>query len=136
MMKMTKEVKEILDKVRFTYHRSNNQTAHMFSDGNVKYNCKISYNGKSFQTTYQCNPQYSDMDKIKFDFVYCILLDKEAYDNALDEEDFANNLAMDYYEDKKEVKRIYKACQRASCKLDEMFSQEELNILDEFFREW
>ena len=135
-MEMSKEVKEILDKVSFTYHRSSNQTAHMFSEGHTKFSCKISYNGKSFQTTYQCNPQYSDMDKIKFDFVYCILLDKEAYDNALDEEDFANNLAMDYYEDKKEVKRIYKACQRASHKLDEMFSDEELDILDEFFREW
>ena len=135
-MEMTKEVKEIMNNVKFTYHQSNNQTSHMFSNGHVKYNCKISYNGKSFQTTYQCNPQYSDMDKIKFDFIYCILLDKEAYDNAMDEEDFANNLAMDYYEDRKEVKRIYKACQRASCKLNEMFSQEELEILDEFFREW
>lgn len=134
-MEMTKEVKNILDNVKFVYSKSNNQSAHMFSNGHVKYNCKISYNGKSFQTTYQCNPQYSDMSKIKFDFIYCLLLDKETYDNALDEEDFANNLAMDYYEDKKEVKRIYKACQRASCELDKMFSQEELEILDEFFRE-
>lgn len=135
-MKMTKEVKEILDKVKFTYRKSDNQTSHMFSDGHVKYNCKISYNGKSFQTTYQCNPKYSDMDKIKFNFVYCVLLDKETYDDSRDEEDFADSLAMDYYEDYKEVKRIYKACQRASCKLNEMFSQEELEILDEFFREW
>ena len=135
-MKMNKEVKEIMDNMKFTYRKSDNQTSHMFSAGHVKYNCKISYNGKSFQTTYQCNPQYSDMDKIKFDFVYCILLDKEAYDNALDEEDFANNLAMDYYEDKKEVDRIYKACERASRKLDEMFSNEELDVLDKFFREW
>ena len=135
-MEMTKEVKEIMDNIKFTYRKSDNQTAHMFSSGHIKYICKISYNGKTFQTTYQCNPQYSDMSKIKFDFIYCLLLDKETYDNALDEEDFANNLAMDYYEDKKEVKRIYKACQRASCKLDAMFSQEELDILDEFFREW
>ena len=135
-MEMTKEVKEIMDNMKFTYRKSDNQTSHMFSDGHVKYNCKISYNGKSFQTTYQCNPQCSDMDKIKFDFVYCVLLDKETYDNARDEEDFANSLAIDYYEDYKEVKRIYKACQRASCKLDAMFSQEELEILNEFFKEW
>ena len=135
-MKMNKEVKEIMDNMKFTYRKSDNQTSHMFSAWHVKYNCKISYNGKSFQTTYQCNPQYSDMDKIKFDFVYCILLDKEAYDNALDEEDFAASIGFDYYEDKKEVDRIYKACERASRKLDEMFSDEELNILDEFFREW
>ena len=135
-MEMTKEVKEIMDNIKFSYSKSDNQTSHMFSDGHVKYNCKISYNGKSFQTTYQCNPQYSDMDKIKFNFVYCVLLDKETYDNSRDEEDVANSLAMDYYEDYKEVKRIYKACQRASCKLNEMFSQEELKILDEFFREW
>ena len=135
-MEMTKEVKEIMNNVKFTYHKSNNQTSHMFSNGHVKYNCKISYNGKSFQTTYQCNPQYSDMSKIKFDFIYCLLLDKETYDNARDEEDFAASIGFDYYEDKKEVDRIYKACERASRKLDEMFSQEELDILNEFFREW
>ena len=135
-MKMTKEVKEILDNVKFTYRKSDNQTSHIFSAGHVKYNCKISYNGKSFQTTYQCNPQYSDMSKIKLDFIYCLLLDKETYDNARDEEDFANNLGMDYYEDKKEIERCYKACQRASEQLNRMFSDEELNILDEFFREW
>ena len=135
-MKMTKEVKEILDNVKFTYRKSDNQTSHMFSDGHVKYNCKISYNGKSFQTTYQCNPNYSDMSKMKFDFIYCVLLDKNTYDNSRDINDFANSLAMDYYEDYKEVKRIYKACQRASEQLDRMFSDEELNILDEFFREW
>lgn len=135
-MKMTKDVKNILDNVKFTYSKSDNQTSHMFSNGHVKYNCKINYNGKSFQTTYQCNPQFSDMSKIKLDFIYYVLLDKETYDNARDINDFAASIGMDYYEDKKEVNRCYKACQRASEQLDRMFSDEELEILNEFFREW
>ena len=135
-MKMTKEVKEILGKVNFTYHRSNNQTAHMFSEGHTKFDCKMTYGGASYQSTYQCNVHYSDMNNIKVDFMACVFMDKMSYDCFHDEEDFAANLGMDYYEDRKEVKRIYKACQRASCKLNEMFSQEELEILDEFFREW
>ena len=135
-MKITKEVKDILDKVRFNYHRSSNQTAHMFSEGHTKFNCKMTYKGKSYQSTYQCNMQYSNMNNIKIDFIACVFMDKMSYDCCRDEEDFAANLGMDYYEDKKEVNRCYKACQRASCKLNEMFSQEELEILDEFFREW
>ena len=135
-MKMTKEVKEILDKVRFTHYRSSNQTAHMFSEGHTKFNCKITYNGKSYQSTYQCNVQCSDMNNIKIDFIACVFMDKMSYDYCRDEEDFASNIGLDYYEDKKEIERCYKACQRASEQLDRMFSDEELNILDEFFREW
>ena len=135
-MEMTKEVKEIMDNIKFSYSKSDNQTANMFSSGHVKYNCKISYNAKSFQTTYQCNPNYSDMSKIKLDFIYCVFLDKNTYDNSRDMQDFAANIGLDYYEDRKEVNRCYKACERASRRLDEMFSNEELDVLDEFFREW
>ena len=135
-MEMTKEVKEIMDNVKFTYRKSNNQTSHMFSEGHIKFNCKMTYNGKSYQSTYQCNVQYSDMNNIKIDFIACVFMDKMSYDCCRDEEDFAANIGLDYYEDRKEVNRCYKACQIASCKLNEMFSQEELEILDEFFREW
>ena len=128
-MEMTKEVKEIVDNVKFVYSKSNNQSAHRFANGHGKYNWKRSYNGKSFQTTYQCNPNYSDMSKMKFDFIYCVLLDKNTYDNSRDINDFASNIGLDYYEDKKEIERCYKACQRASEQLDRMFSDEELNIL-------
>ena len=68
-MEMSKEVKEILDKVNFTYHRSNNQTAHMFSECHTKFDCKMTYGGVSYQSTYQCNVQYSDMNNIKIDFM-------------------------------------------------------------------
>ena len=135
-MEMTKEVKEIMDNVKFTYRKSNNQTSHMFSEGHTKFNCKMTYKGKSYQSTYQCNVQDSDMNNIKIDFIACVFMDKMSYDCCRDEEDFAANLGMDYYEDKKEIERCYKACQRASEQLDRMFSDEELNILDEFFREW
>ena len=135
-MEMSKEVKEILGKVSFTYHRSSNQTAHMFSEGHTKFDCKMTYGGVSYQSTYQCNVQYSDMNNIKVDFIACVFMDKMSYDCCRDEEDFAANLGMDYYEDRKEVNRCYRACQRASERIDEMFDSEELEILSEFFREY
>ena len=135
-MKMTKEVKEILDNVKFTYRKSDNQTAHMFSKGHTKFNCKMTYKGKSYQSTYQCNVQYSDMNNIKIDFIACVFMDKMSYDCCRDEEDFSANLGIDYYENKKEVNRCYKAGQRASEQLDRRFSDEERSSLDEFFREW
>ena len=135
-MEMTKEVKEIMDNVKFTYRKSNNQTSHMFSEGHTKFNCKMTYNGKSYQSTYQCNVQYSDMNNIKVDFMYCVFMDKMSYDCCSDEEDFAASLGMDYYEDRKEVNRCYIACKKASERINDMFNSEEFEILSEFFREY
>ena len=135
-MEMTKEVKEIMDNVKFTYRKSNNQTSHMFSEEHTKFNCKMTYNGKSYQSTYQCNVQYSDMNNIKVDFMYCVFMDKMSYDCCRDEEDFAANLGMDYYEDRKEVNRCYIACKKASERINDMFNSEEFEILLEFFREY
>ena len=135
-MEMTKEVKEIMDNVKFTYRKSNNQTSHMFSEGHTKFNCKMTYNGKSYQSTYQCNVQYSDMNNIKVDFMYCVFMDKMSYDCCSDEEDFAASLGMDYYEDRKEVNRCYRACKKASERINDMFNSEEFEILSEFFREY
>ena len=47
-MEMSKEVKEIMDRVNFTYHKSDNQTAHMFSEGHTKFDCKMTYRGVSY----------------------------------------------------------------------------------------
>ena len=135
-MEVTKEVKEIMDNVKFTYRKSNNQTSHMFSEGHTKFNCKMTYNGKSYQSTYQCNVQYSDMNNIKVDFMYCVFMDKMSYDCCSDEEDFAASLGMDYYEDRKEVNRCYIACKKASERINDMFNSEEFEILSEFFREY
>ena len=63
-------------------------------------------------------------------------MDKMSYDCCRDEEVCAAHLGMDYYEDIKEVNRCYRACQRASERVDEMFNSEELEILSEFFREY
>ena len=135
-MEMTKEVKEIVDNIKFNYRESNNQTAHMFSEGHTKFDCRMTYNGKSFQTTYQCNPNYSNMSNIKMDFIYSILLDKDAYDFCESAKIFADEYGYDYYEDKKEVDRIYRACKRTSERLEDIFTCEELDILQEFFREY
>lgn len=43
---------------------------------------------------------------------------------------------MDYYEDREEVNRCYRACKRASERINEMFNSEEIEILSEFFREY
>ena len=135
-MEMTKEVAEIIDKVKFTYHKSPNQTAHMFSEWHTKFVCKITYKGKSFQSNYQCNVGVSDMNNIKLDFMDAVFDDKDAYDFSRDDKEFAFIMGCDYYEDRKEVDRCYKGCMRASKGLGEMFNPEELEILGEFFRDY
>ena len=129
-------VTEILNEIKFQYSRASNQTAHMFSPNHTKFNCKIAYNDREYHSTYQCNVNYSDMNNIKVDFLSCVFADMSCYDCSRDEQDFASNLGYDYWEDRTEVNRCFRACQRASERMNEMFNDEELESLKVFFNNY
>ena len=129
-------VKMIFSRVKISYHRSANQTANMFSPNHVKYEVKITYNGKTYQSNYQCNPQVHDMENIKVDYLSCVFADMSCYDCSRDEQDFASNIGLDYWENRAEVNRCYKACKRASERMNEIFDCEELESLKVFFNNY
>lgn len=126
-------IEKIFEDIKFQYSRAANQTANMFSSEHTKFSCKMTYNGKSYQSNYQCNENYSDMDNIKVDFLSCVFADMSCYDCSRDEQDFASNIGLDYWENRAEVNRCYKACQRASERMNEVFDCEELESLKTFF---
>lgn len=130
--------KEIINNIKLYFSRSANQTAHMFSEGHVKYNCVMTYDGVTLRQTYQCNPSVHKTDRkgMLKDFLYCVLLDTQIYDDASNIDDFAESLGYDRWEDEKKVNRIWKACERESIRIHEMFNDEELEILNDYFKEW
>lgn len=129
-------IEKIFEDIKFQYSRAANQTANMFSSEHTKFSCKMTYNGKSYQSNYQCNENYSDMDNIKVDFLSCVFADMSCYDCSRDEQDFASNLGLDYWENRAEVIRCYNACKRASERMNEIFDCEELESLKVFFNNY
>ena len=129
-------IEKIFEDIKFQYSRAANQTANMFSPEHTKFSCKMTYNGKSYQSNYQCNENYSDMNNIKVDYLSCVFADMSCYDCSRDEQDFASNIGLDYWEDRAEVNRCYKACKRASERMNEIFDCEELESLKTFFNNY
>ena len=129
-------IEKIFEDIKFQYSRAANQTANMFSSEHTKFNCKMTYNGKAYQSVYQCNVSYSDMDNIKVDFLSCVFADMSCYDCSRDEQDFASNIGLDYWENRAEVTRCYNACKRASERMNDIFDCEELESLKTFFNNY
>ena len=129
-------IEKIFEDIKFQYSRAANQTANMFSPEHTKFSCKMTYNGKSYQSNYQCNENYSDMNNIKVDFLSCVFADMSCYDCSRDEQDFASNIGLDYWENRAEVNRCYNACKRASERMNEIFDCEELESLETFFNNY
>lgn len=129
-------IEKIFEDIKFQYSRAANQTANMFSPEHTKFSCKMTYNGKSYQSNYQCNENYSDMNNIKVDYLSCVFADMSCYDCSRDEQDFASNIGLDYWEDRAEVNRCYNACKRASERMNEIFDCEELESLKTFFNNY
>lgn len=129
-------IEKIFEDIKFQYSRAANQTANMFSPEHTKFSCKMTYNGKSYQSNYQCNENYSDMNNIKVDYLSCVFADMSCYDCSRDEQDFASNIGLDYWEDRAEVNRCYNACKRASERMNDIFDCEELESLKTFFNNY
>ena len=130
--------KEIINNIKFSFSRSSNQTAHMMSEGHVKFNCTMTYNGVTLRQTYQCNPSVhkTDREGMLKDFLWSVLLDTQSYDCSRNINDFCESLRYSRWEDEKEVNRIWKACERESIKIHEMFNDEELKMLNDYYKEW
>lgn len=122
---------KIYNDIKFSFSKAKNQTAHMFTPKHVKYNCKITYNDSFFSHSYQCNPYYYNMStkEVKKDFLTCLLQDAFAFLDSRNIQDFADEFGYDFYEDKKEVERIFHDCERTYTKLSYMFNEIEMNEL-------
>lgn len=130
------EMEKIYKEIKFAKTLAKNQTAHMFSKDHTKFNCTIFYNDKKYSSNYQCNVNFSktDNESMKQDFLHCCFLDAFGYINSQNIYDFSDEFGYDYYENPKEIKRIYSLCEKAYNKLSDMFG-EDFDDLNEYIEE-
>ena len=93
--------------------------------GNVKYYTR--YNASIMEREHRPN---------KMDILYCINSDANCYSCTQNFSDFCSEFGYDEYEDRAKAMRVYKSCQRALEKMFELFTPEELEILDKVFENY
>ena len=110
-----------LNKIKFT--RCNLGKSSMCSGD--KYRIYMCYNGK--KTSFIFHDNYKNKSGLK-DYLYCLLSDKNAYEFTRSNEDFMLEFG---YKTIREAKRIREACKRNGDKLSKLFTNEELDEIQE-----
>jgi hypothetical protein len=107
------------------------------------YKVVISYKGHEFETVFH-DSIYNYEHGIGLntdDVIYSILTDAWAYDSCRDVEDFGHEFGYDIYDEledgyNSELLRVYAECHKTSKSIHEMFSDSELDELNQEFAEY
>ena len=123
---LTQEQKNLLNEINTTktYIGKSDLTS-----GNA-YRVTLTRNGKSIGFIFNDNI-YNESDKN--DFIWSLLLDSQAYENARDLTDFM--LAF-CYDDYKQAKTIFDACKKQSNRLHKLFNDTEIETLEKIFENY
>ena len=124
----------MLNKIAFIYSESDNQQD-LFTPYHTRFDCAIQYgtNCEPYKFDYQCNTAHT-MPNIK-DVMYSLLLDAWAYDDAENVFEFAEELGYDITDDYDKITKMYDACRNTRNALHRMFTDAELEVLDEETRD-
>ena len=90
-----------------------------------EYKIFISYKGHWAWFTFHDN--FENKSTLK-DWLYCLILDMNAYEFSRDEYDFARNYGY-ADEDISKARKAYRACEKTAEKLHKIFSEQELDLL-------
>lgn len=97
-----------------------------------EYSVVLKYNGNSITMLYHDN--YKN-ESGKNEFLYALLLDGLAYENCYNLADFMDEFGYDY-DNLDKAKKAYKACERQCKKLHRLFTEEEIEQLQEEFKDF
>ena len=119
---------KIFDKI--TFEVLDNDIVNEGYGNRQKYEVELNYNGRTYTTHYTDSVMaYRNGKDIDFKRVMeCLLLDKSAYDNCRDIDDFQAEFG---YEKVSECLKAYNGCKETSEGLDRLFTEEELEQLQE-----
>lgn len=132
--------KSIIENIRMEVSKAENQTANTFSPYHVKYNVKIWYKGKKFQSNFQI--PLKEASVILEDFLFCIFNDIATYENAKSLEDFNAELGYDTFDTfesdctYKKGKKAYYKIEKQRKQIHDIFTDEEIKILNDYFSEY
>lgn len=97
-----------------------------------EYSVVLKYNGNCITMLYHDN--YKN-ESGKDEFLYALLMDAMAYENCFNLADFMDELGYDY-DQRKEAEKAYKACERQYKKLNMLFTEEEIEELQNEFEDF
>lgn len=95
-----------------------------------EYSVVLKYNGNSITMLFHDN--YKN-ESGKDDFLYALLMDAFAYEDNQNVEDFMLEFG---YEDIEQATKIYKACEKQYNKLHRLFTEEEIEELQNEFEDF
>ena len=117
-----------LVKANKIYMRKSNETS-----GN-EYSVVLKYNGNSITMLFHDN--YKN-ESGKDDFLYALLMDAMAYENCFNLADFMDEFDYGFGQTEKErAQKAYKACERQCNKLHKLFTEEEIEELQNEFEDF
>lgn len=100
------------------------------------YSVVLSRNNVKYYTKYNASIVEGNKRPNEMDILYCILSDAHCYTYTTSFSDFCSEFGYDEYEDRAKAQRVYKSCMTASIKLEQMFNDKELEILDKVFENY
>lgn len=119
---------KIFDKI--TFEVLDNDIVNEGYGNRQKYEVELNYNGRTYTTHYTDSVMaYRNGEDLDFRQVMeCLLLDKSAYDSCRDIDDFQAEFG---YEKVSECLKAYNGCKETSEGLERLFTEEELEQLQE-----
>lgn len=137
--KMTTKQKaeHILEQVKETYTATLDKED-LFTPQHTKFLCNLLTKYGSYSFTYQCNLQYHKGIK-KTDLLSCLFSDASCYSSCVVGEDDDNikefSDMFGYNDNIKELLRAYRGCKNAYNALNNMFTKQEQEILQQYFED-
>lgn len=122
----------VLERIDFECEVSND-VKDLFSKNHVKYDCYIEYNGFGHHFTYQCNKK--DTPK-KEEVIACLTSDADGFDCVSDFEDFCDVFGYTKINQYNEAMKSYNACKSVFEYLNDTFTSEEREELDELLEDY
>ena len=131
------KLEKLLNEISVLWIKSNSKKD-LFTPYHTKFNCNMEYNGICHDFTYQCNLQYTKPNKN--DLIACVLSDARCYESCKINDDDTENmqefaLELGYKNNLKELFKAYNGCKNAYNIIKLMFTEEEKNMLEEYFQE-
>ena len=130
-------LEKLLNEINILWVKSSSKKD-LFTPYHTKFNCNMIYNDICYDFTYQCNLQYTKLNKN--DLIACVLSDARCYESCKINDDDTENmqefaLELGYENNLKELFKAYNGCKNAYNIIKLMFTEEEKNMLEEYFQE-
>lgn len=133
---MMTAAEKIIDSLKFSFEEADEQK-NLFTQAHVLYKCRITTPARRRYTfDYQCNPSATHEPE-KEDCLYCLLSDASCFECARNVDDFLTEFGYtDSLQNIRKGEKAYKACGRTAAAINRLFTDEEKDVLNEYFENY